>query len=120
MDYTNFKKKYVQDNAWDVSTTLLQEHKNGTVAQIDMYWEDNYVFISFENGPTLDVKLKGSVISVGFHDDHRKRDLGTHPSWNGDNRKILVKLYLRHVLGQKTTEEQREAIWDIVSNEFVI
>lgn len=120
MNYTNFNRKYIQDNAWDVSTTLLWEHKNGAVAQIDMYWEDNYVFIGFENGPTLDIKLKGSVISVGFHDDHRTRDLGTHPSWNGDNRKILVKLYLRHVLGLKTTEEQREAIWDIVSNEFVI
>lgn len=120
MNYLNFERKYVKNNAWDVSTTCLWKHTNGIVAQIDMYWEDNYVFISFENGPTLDIKIKGSVIKVGFHDDVRTRDFDTHPSWHGDNRKTLVKLYLRHVLGQKTTEEQREAIWDIVSSEFVI
>ena len=120
MNYTNFNRKYINENAWSSSTICLWEHNNGTVAQIDMYWENNYVFISFQNGPTLDIKIEGSVVKVGFHDDHRTRDLGTHPSWNGDNRKTLVKLYLRHVLGQKTTEEQREAIWDIVSNEFVI
>ncbi|AKJ73257.1 hypothetical protein [Klebsiella phage phiKp_22] len=117
MNFTNFNRKYVQNNAWDVSTTLLWEHNNGTVAQIDMYWEDNYVFFSFENGPTLDIQFNGSEIKVGFHDEVRKRDLSTHPSWN-TNRQLLVKIYLRHILGRKTTEEQREAIWDIVSNEI--
>ena len=39
MNFTNFNRKYVQNNAWDVSTTLLWEHNNGTVAQIDMYWK---------------------------------------------------------------------------------
>lgn len=120
MNYTNFERKYVNPLFGSLTTICLWEHKNGAVAQIDMYWEDNYVYISFDNGPTLDISIKGSVIKVGFHDAVRTRDLGTHPSWNGDNRKLLVKLYLRHVLGQKTTEEQREAIWDIVSNEFVI
>ena len=116
MNFTNFNRKYVQ-GAFD-STVCLWEHKNGTVCEIDMYWTDNYVYINFENGITLDISFKGSVIKVGFHDDVRTRDLGTHPSWNGDNRRTLVKLYLRHILGQKTTEEQREAIWDIVSNEL--
>ncbi|QEG11773.1 hypothetical protein KPN6_42 [Klebsiella phage KPN6] len=82
-----------------------------------MYWEDNYVFFSFENGPTLDIQFNGSEIKVGFHDEVRKRDLSSHPSWN-TNRQLLVKIYLRHILGRKTTEEQREAIWDIVSNEI--
>lgn len=118
MNFTNFERKYVQDVGQ--APICLWKHNNGVVAQIDMYWEDNYVFISFENGPTLDIKLKGSTIKVGFHDDVRVRNLGTHPSWHGDNRKTLVKLYLRHVLGLRTTEEQREAIWDIVSNEFII
>lgn len=118
MNFTNFERKYVQNNAWDISTTLLWKHKDGAVAQIDMDWMENYVFISFENGPTLDIQFKGSEIKVGFHDEVRKRDLGTHPSWNGSNRKILVKLYLRHILGLKTTEEQREAIYDIVLNEI--
>lgn len=117
MNFTNFNRKYVQNNAWDVSTALLWEHNNGTVAQIDMYWEDNYVFFSFENGPTLDIQFNGSEIKVGFHDEVRKRDLSSHPSWN-TNRQLLVKIYLRHILGRKTTEEQREAIWDIVSNEI--
>lgn len=119
MNYTNFERKYAKENSWS-SPICLWKHINGMVAQIDMYWEDNYCFFAFENGPCLDISLKGSVIKIGFHDKVHIRDLGTHPSWNGDNRKILVKLYLRHVLGQKTTEEQREAIWDIVSNEFVI
>ncbi|ANA49547.1 hypothetical protein BI049_gp186 [Salmonella phage vB_SnwM_CGG4-1] len=117
MDFTNFRRKYVQNNGWDISTTLLWEHNNGTVAQIDMYWEDNYVFISFENGPTLDVQFNGSEIKIGLHDEVRKRDLGTHPSWN-TNRVLLVKLYLRHILSNKATHEQLEAIWDIVSNEI--
>lgn len=120
MNFTNFNRKYVQNNAWDVSTTLLWKHNNGTVAQIDMDYMENYVFISFENGITLDISLKGSMIKVGFHDDVRVRNLGTHPSWEGANRKILVKLYLRHILSLKTTEEQREAIYDIVLNEFSI
>ena len=90
MNFTNFNRKYVQNNAWDVSTTLLWEHNNGTVAQIDMYWEDNYVFFSFENGPTLDIQFNGSEIKVGFHDEVRKRDLSSHPSWN-TNRQLLVK-----------------------------
>lgn len=117
MDYTNFTRKYVQNNSWDISTTLLWKHNNGTVAQIDMDWMENYVFISFENGPTLDIQFNGSEIKIGFHDEVRKRDLSYHPSWN-TNRELLVKLYLRHVLGQKTTHEQREAVWDIVSNEI--
>lgn len=117
MNYTNFERKYV--NEIGQSPICMWKHNNGTVAQIDMYWEDNYVFISFENGPTLDIKLTGSVIKIGFHDEVRTRDLGTHPSWN-TNRKILVKLFLRHILGLKTTEEQREAIWDVVSNEFTL
>lgn len=115
MNYLNFNKKFVQGTFG--STVTLWEHKNGTVAEIDMYWEDNYVFINFENGPTLDVQFKGSEIKVGFHDEVRKRDLSYHPSWN-TNRALLVKIYLRHVLSQKTTEEQREAIWDIVSSEI--
>lgn len=118
MNFTNFERKYVHD--FDQSPICLWKHNNGVVAQIDMYWEDNYVFISFEKGPTLDIKLEGSMIKVGFHDDVRVRNFATHPSWHGDNRKTLVKLYLRHVLGLRTTEEQREAIWDVVSNEFTI
>ncbi|BBC78272.1 Hypothetical protein KNT65_gp221 [Escherichia phage EcS1] len=120
MNYLNFERKYVKANAWDVSTVCLWKHENGTVCDINMYWEDNYVHVAFENGITLDVSLKGSVIKVGFHDDVRTRDLGTHPSWNGSNRKMLVKLWLRHVLSMKTTDEQREALWDIVSSEFTI
>lgn len=118
MNFTNFERKYVNDAGQ--TPICLWKHNNGTVAQIDMYWEDNYVFFAFENGPCLDVSIKGSVIKVGFHDDVRTRDLSTHPSWNGDNRMALVKLYLRHVFGQKTTAEQREAIWDVVSTEFTI
>lgn len=118
MNFTNFERKYVNDVCQ--APILLWKHNNGTIAQIDMYWEDNYVFISFENGITLDISLKGSTIKIGFHDDVRVRNLGTHPSWEGPNRKVLVKLYLRHVLSLKTTEEQREAIYDIVLNEFVI
>lgn len=121
MNYTNFTKTYVSNGfAGSIDNVLLWKHKDGAVAQIDMFWEDNYVFMSFENGITLDISLKGSVIKIGFHDDVRTRDLGTHPSWNGSNRKIMVKLYLRHILSQKTTEEQREAIYDIVLNEFTI
>lgn len=121
MNYTNFNKTYVSNGfAGSSDNVLLWKHENGTVAQIDMFWEDNYVFISFVDGITLDVSLKGSVVKVGLHDEVRTRDLGTHPSWNGPNRKTLVKLWLRRVLGQKTTEEQREAIYDIVLNEFVI
>ncbi|WJZ28107.1 hypothetical protein NCTGTJJY_CDS0228 [Serratia phage 92A1] len=115
MNFTNFERKYVVDNAWDNNTTLLWKHTNGTVAQIDEYLEDNYVFISFENGPTLDVKLTGSVIKIGFHDDVRTRDLSYHPAWIS-NRELLIKLYMRHVLSSKTTEKQREAIWDIVKD----
>ena len=121
MKYTNFDRHYVPTGfAGSDQYETLWKHKNGTVAQIDMYWDDNYVFVSFENGISLDVTLKGSVIKVGFHDDVRTRDLGTHPSWNGSNRKMLVKLYLRHILSMKTTEEQREALWDIIENEFTI
>lgn len=118
MNFANFERKYVNDAGQ--APILLWKHNNGTVAQIDMYWEDNYVFFAFENGPCLDISIKGSEIKVGFHDEVRKRDFVNHPSWHGDNRKLLVKLYLRHILGQKTTEEQREAIWDIVSNEIKI
>lgn len=119
MNYENFNRKYVPcgfAGSNDVET--LWEHKNGTVCSIDMYWEDNYVFMSFQNGITFDIALKGSVIKVGFHDDVRTRDLSYHPSWKSDNRVLLVKLWLRHILGQKTTHEQREAMWDVVSNEF--
>lgn len=117
MNYVNFKRKYIKDNAWDISTTCLWEHVSGAVAQIDSYPEDNYVFISFENGPTLDIQIKGSVIKVGFHDDVRKRDLSDHPAWE-TRRELLVKLYLRFILSLKTTHEQRDAVLDIVSNEL--
>lgn len=119
MNYENFNRKYVSCGfaGSDVVETLW-EHKNGTVCIIDMYWEDNYVFMSFQNGITFDVSLKGSVIKVGFHDDVRTRDLSYHHAWKSDNRMLLVKLWLRHILGQKTTHEQREAMWDVVSNEF--
>ena len=75
MNFTNFERKYVHD--FDQSPICLWKHSNGVVAQIDMYWEDNYVFISFENGPTLDIKLEGSMIKVGFHDDVRVRNFAT-------------------------------------------
>ena len=41
MNFTNFERKYVQNNSWDISTTLLWKHNNSTVAQIDMDWMEN-------------------------------------------------------------------------------
>ncbi|ARB06001.1 hypothetical protein fHeYen901_228 [Yersinia phage fHe-Yen9-01] len=117
MKYTNFEHKYVQPIFGSDTYISLWKHKTGVVCDIDMYWESNEVYISFENGITLTIAIKGSVIKVGFHDDFRTRDLSTHPGWNAD-RGLLIKLYLRQILKLRTTYEEREAIWDIVSNEF--
>lgn len=119
MNYLNFNRKYVRGTFGNDMITLW-EHNNGTVCEIEMFWEDNYCFFNFENNITLDVSLKGSVIKVGFHDEVRTRDLGTHPSWNGDNRKLLVKMWLRHILAVRASREVIEAVQDVVLSEFVI
>ncbi|AHY25188.1 hypothetical protein AVV36_gp222 [Pectobacterium bacteriophage PM2] len=115
MDYTNFTRKYVRSTFGPETTIELHSHKNGSVCSIDFYWEENSAFIQFENGPALNVELsfKG-LIKVGFHDDFRKRDLSSHPSWNGKHRNQLVKLYLRHILSLKASVDQIEAVQDIV------
>lgn len=118
MNYLNFERKYVRDT-FNQSNHCIWKHTNGTECDIDLYWEDNHVYVNFVDGPTLTVEIKGSVIKVGLHDDFRTRDFSTHHSWDGEFRGLLVKIYLRHILGQRTTHEQREALWDIVSNELV-
>lgn len=117
MKYTNFERKYVRTTFGFESHICLWKHKNETVCEIEMYWETNEVYINLENGITVSIALKGSIIKVSLHDDFRSRDLSTHPCWEV-NRELIVKIYLTQILRNRTTYDHREAIWDVISNEF--
>lgn len=121
MNYINFERKYVSIGAVGSNEYMcLWEHKNGSVCEIDHWVSPDYVYMRFENGITLSITMEGSNFKIALDDDFRQRDLGTHPCWNGTNRKLLVKTWIRHILSHKAKPEHLEAIFDVVLNEFDI
>lgn len=88
--------------------------------EIEQYMTPNYVYMRFENGITVSITKEGSSFKIALDDDFRQRDLGTHPCWNGVNRKLLVKTWIRHILSNRAKPEHLEAIFDVVLNEFDI
>lgn len=121
MNYINFERKYVSNGiAGSIDTICLWKHQNGTVCEIEQYMTPNYVYMRFENGITVSITMEGSNFKIALDDDFRQRDLGTHPCWNGVNRKLLVKTWIRHILSNRAKPEHLEAIFDVVLNEFDI
>ncbi|UIU46954.1 hypothetical protein [Escherichia phage EP01] len=122
MNYINFERKYVSNGiAGSIDTICLWKHQNGSVCEIEQYMTPNYVYMRFENGGiTVSITKEGSSFKIALDDDFRQRDLGTHPCWNGVNRKLLVKTWIRHILSNRAKPEHLEAIFDVVLNEFDI
>ena len=121
MNYINFERKYVSNGiAGSIDTICLWKHQNGSVCEIEQYMTPNYVYMRFENGITVSITMEGSNFKIALDDDFRQRDLGTHPCWNGVNRKLLVKTWIRHILSNRAKPEHLEAIFDVVLNEFDI
>ena len=121
MNYINFERKYVSNGiAGSIDTICLWKHQNGSVCEIEQYMTPNYVYMRFENGITVSITMEGSNFKIALDDDFRQRDLGAHPCWNGANRKLLVKTWIRHILSNKAKPEHLEAIFDVVLNELDI
>ncbi|QXV83072.1 hypothetical protein [Escherichia phage UPWr_E4] len=124
MNYINFERKYVSNVSngitGSIDTICLWKHQNGSVCEIEQYMTPNYVYMRFENGITVSITMEGSNFKIALDDDFRERDLGTHPCWNGVNRKLLVKTWIRHILSNRAKPEHLEAIFDVVLNEFDI
>ncbi|WP_088209694.1 hypothetical protein [Escherichia coli] len=121
MNYINFERKYVSNSiTGSIDTICLWKHQNGSVCEIEQYMTPNYVYMRFENGITVSITKEGSSFKIALDDDFRQRDLGTHPCWNGVNRKLLVKTWIRHILSNRAKPEHLEAIFDVVLNEFDI
>nr|CAJ1523403.1 Phage protein [Escherichia phage vB_Eco_NicPhage] len=121
MNYTNFERKYVSNGIAGSSEVIcLWKHENGTVCEIEQCMTPNYVYMRFENGITVSITMEGSNFKIALDDDFRQRDLGIHPCWNGVNRKLLVKTWIRHILSNRAKPEHLEAIFDVVLNEFDI
>lgn len=120
----NFTKKYINNPnrpAGSIDTITIYEHKNGvqTVMNFPSFMDDcqNYLMVEFDSGRSVSVELKDGVIKVATNEDFRLRDLKNHPSWN-KSRDLLVRIYLRHILGQHLNEKEMEAIQDAVKSEI--
>ena len=119
-DNETFRPVYINDpRAWagDYKVIELTMHRNGVKAYVhDYQFEYNNFYIEFESGLNVSITLENGNIQIASDEKFVKRDLKTHQCWNGTNRKTLVKVYIRHILGNISKPEETDYIFDLIEH----
>lgn len=119
MRLTNFDRYYIRDeqaNAFGYDRNVcMQQHKEGARLHVETVEFENYFMATFTDGLQISIEYKGGVMTLATEDKFRKKDLLNHPGF-ASNKELLIKIYIRWVVGRIATEQQIAALVDLAMN----
>lgn len=119
MRLTNFDRYYIRDeqaNAFGYDRNVcMQQHKEGARLHVESVEFENYFMATFTDGLQISIEYKGGVMTLATEDKFRKKDLLNHPGF-ASNKELLIKIYIRWVVGRIATEQQIAALVDLAMN----
>ncbi|AFH21056.1 hypothetical protein CL97_gp172 [Cronobacter phage CR9] len=119
MNLTNFNRYYIQDQQAEAfgyyQTMEMQQHVNGAKLHVETVTFENYFMATFESGLQISIEYKGGVMTLATDDKLRRKDLLSHPGY-ASNKELLIKIYIRWVVGRIATEEEIAALVDLALN----
>ncbi|QPI14753.1 hypothetical protein GECvBMG_gp209c [Salmonella phage GEC_vB_MG] len=119
MRLTNFDRYYIRDeqaNAFGYDRSMcMQQHKEGARLHVETVAFENYFMATFTDGLQISIEYKGGVMTLATEDKFRKKDLLNHPGF-ASNKELLIKIYIRWVVGRIANEQQIAALVDLAMN----
>lgn len=119
MRLTNFDRYYIRDeqaNAFGYDRNVcMQQHKEGARLHVESVEFENYFMATFTDGLQVSIEYKGGVMTLATEDKFRKKDLLNHPGF-ASNKELLIKIYIRWVVGRIANEQQIAALVDLALN----
>ena len=119
MTLNNFNRYYIQDQQAEAfgyyQTMEMQQHVNGAKLHVETVTFENYFMATFESGLQISIEYKGGVMTLATDDKLRRKDLLSHPGY-ASNKALLIKIYIRWVVGRIATEEEIAALVDLALN----
>lgn len=119
MNLNNFNRYYIRDeqaNAFGYDRSFeMQQHVNGAKLHVETVTFENYFMATFESGLQISIEYKGGVMTLATDDKFRRKDLLSHPGY-ASNKELLIKIYIRWVVGRIATEEEIAALVDLALN----
>lgn len=119
MKLNNFNRYYIRDeqaNAFGYDRSYeMQQHIGGARLHVETVTFENYFMATFDNGLQISIEYKGGVMTLATEDKFRKKYLLSHPSF-ATNRELLIRVYIRWVVGRIATEDQINALVDLALN----
>lgn len=119
MRLTNFDRYYIRDeqaNAFGYDRNVcMQQHKEGARLHVETVEFENYFMATFTDGLQVSIDYKGGVMTLATEDKFRKKDLLNHPGF-ASNKELLIKIYIRWVVGRIANEQQIAALVDLALN----
>lgn len=119
MNLNNFNRYYIRDEqanhfGYDRSYEM-QQHVGGAKLHVETVTFENYFMATFDNGLQISIEYKGGVMTLATDDKFRKKDLLNHPGF-ASNKELLIKIYIRWVVGRIANEQQIAALVDLALN----
>lgn len=119
MNLTNFNRFYIRNESaaafgYDRNTEM-QQHVGGAKLHVETVTFENYFMATFDNGLQVSIEYKNGVMTLATEDKIRRKDLIAHPGYAG-NKELLIKIYIRWVVGRIATPEQIAALVDLALN----
>lgn len=119
MRLTNFDRYYIRDeqaNAFGYDRNVcMQKHKEGACLYVETVTFENYFMATFTDGLQVSVEFKNGVMILATEDKFRKKDLRSHPCF-ANSKELLIRVYIRHVVGRIANEQQIAALVDLALN----
>lgn len=119
MRLTNFDRYYIRDEQASAfgydRNVCMQQHKEGARLHVETVEFENYFMATFTDGLQISIEYKGGVMTLATEDKFRKKDLLNHPGF-ASNKELLIKIYIRWVVGRIATEQQIAALVDLAMN----
>jgi hypothetical protein len=119
MRLTNFDRYYIRDEQASAfgyyGTVCMQQHKEGARLHVETVAFENYFMATFTDGLQISIEYKGGVMTLATEDKLRKKDLLNHPGF-AINKELLIRVYIRHVVGRIANEQQIAALVDLALN----
>lgn len=119
MRLTNFDRYYIRDEQASAfgyyGTVCMQEHKDGARLHVETVEFENYFMATFTDGLQMSIEFKDGVMTLATEDKFRKKDLRAHPGF-ATNKELLIRVYIRWVVGRIANEQQINALVDLALN----
>lgn len=76
---------------------------------------ENYFMATFTDGLQMSIEFKDGIMTLATEDKFRKKDLRAHPGF-ATNKELLIRVYIRWVVGRIANEQQINALVDLALN----